>query len=70
MFGLSGGLGFTVATLGGGAAVRIGGSRTSLRLSLDISIDVVDIWKTWFESLSFSVLLGLDCLLIGLSDLT
>ena len=68
MCALSGGLGFTVAILGGGAAVRSGGSATSFRLSLDISIEVVDIWNTWLASL-FSVLLGLDCLLLGLSDL-
>jgi hypothetical protein len=68
MFGLSGGLGFTVAIQGGGVAVRRGGSITSFRLSLDISIDVVDIWNTLLESF-VSVLLGLACLLPGLSDL-
>lgn len=46
MLGLSGGFGLTVAILGGGAEVIIGGSNTSFRLSLEISIDVVDIWKT------------------------
>ena len=62
--GRSGTLGLT-ATTGGGSEVNIGGSGTSFKLSLDISIDVVDIWNTWFES----DLLGLDCLLCGLSDL-
>ena len=51
-------LGLTVTT-GGGSDVNIGGSGTSFRLSLDISIEVVDIWNTWLDS----HLLGLDCLL-------
>ena len=56
--GLSGIFGLT-ATTGGGSEVNIGGSGTSFRLSLDISIEVVDIWNTWLDS----DLLGLDCLL-------
>ena len=36
-----------------------------MMLSLDISMDVVDIWKTR----CCSDLLGLDSLLLGLSDL-
>ena len=53
---LSGTFGLT-ATTGGGSEVSIGGSGTSFRLSLDISIEVVDIWNTWLDS----DLLGLDC---------
>ena len=61
--GFSAGLGLTVTT-GGGADINIGGS--SFKLSLDTSIDVVDIWNTaWLSDL-----LGLDILLLGLSDLT
>jgi len=54
-------------TTGGGAEVSIGGSATSFKLSRDISIEAVDIWKTccWFES----GLRGLDTRLLG-SDLS
>ena len=68
MLGLSGNFGFTETLDAGGADVSLGGSETSLILSLETSIDVVDIWKILLASL-FSILLGLDCLLIGLSDL-
>ena len=48
---------------GGGAEVRLGGSGTSLILSRDISMLVVDIWNSWSD------LRGLESLLTGLSDL-
>ena len=44
--GRSGTFGLT-ATTGGGSEVNMGGSGTSLRLSLEISIEVVDIWSAW-----------------------
>jgi len=57
------------ATTGGGTDVSIGGSETSLRLSLEISMEAVLMLNTccWLWSPG---LRGLDRRLLGLSDLS